>query len=120
MERGTGKNLLVEKVGAEMSLVKEELKIRIGIGMGAWPFPTISTGSILDMIERWEELDIDSLWLSDHITAADNTMEPVVFMSFVASRMQNMMLGTSVLRALHQIGVLGVFMTLNVLYRLCN
>lgn len=80
-----------------MSLVKEELKVRIGIGMGAWPFPSISTGSVLDMIQRWEALDIDSLWLSDHITAADNTMEPVVFMSFVASRMRNMMLGTSVL-----------------------
>ena len=80
-----------------MSLVNEDLKIRIGIGMGAWPFPNISTDGILDMIQRWEELDIDSLWLSDHITAADNTMEPVVFMSFVASRMRNMMLGTSVL-----------------------
>ena len=80
-----------------MSLDNEDLKIRIGIGMGAWPFPDISTGAILDMIERWEELDIDSLWLSDHITSVDNILEPVVFMSFVASRMRNMLLGTSVL-----------------------
>ncbi|MFQ5933529.1 MAG: TIGR03619 family F420-dependent LLM class oxidoreductase [Dehalococcoidia bacterium] len=74
-----------------------DLKVRIGIGMGAWPFPTIDPAQVLDMIERWEALDIDSLWLSDHIAADDNTLDPITFMAFVASRMMNMMIGTSVL-----------------------
>ena len=40
-------------------------KVRIGIGLGAWPFGPITPASVLDFIDRCEALDIDSIWLSD-------------------------------------------------------
>ena len=72
-------------------------KVRIGIGLGAWPFGPITPASVLDFIDRCEALDIDSLWLSDRIAGRDDIMEPVTFMAFMASRLRNMMFGTSVI-----------------------
>ena len=51
-------------------------KVRIGIGLGAWPFGPITPASVLDFIDRCEALDIDSIWLSDRIAGRDDIMEP--------------------------------------------
>ena len=75
----------------------DPLKVRIGIGLGAWPFGPITPSSVLDFIDRCEALDIDSIWLSDRVAGRDDLLEPVTFMAFMASRMRNMMFGTSVL-----------------------
>ena len=50
-----------------------------------------------DFIDRCEALDIDSIWLSDRVAGKDDLLEPITFMAFMASRMRNMMFGTSVL-----------------------
>lgn len=73
------------------------MKIRIGIGLGAWPFETAKPEAILNFIDRLEALDIDSLWLSDRIVSKDLTLEPVTFMAYMASRLRNLKFGTSAL-----------------------
>jgi probable F420-dependent oxidoreductase len=42
-------------------------------------------------------LDVDSVWLSDRIVSPTVILEPVTFMAYMASRMRNMMFGTSAL-----------------------
>ena len=81
----------------ELMKTDEPMKVRIGIGLGAWPFGTVRPGDVLDFIDRCEALDIDSIWLSDRIVSDYDHLEAVTFMDFMAARMENMMLGTSVL-----------------------
>ena len=73
------------------------MKIRIGLGIGAWPSPERGVQGVLDLIDRCEELGIDSLWFSDRIVGAANTLEPTTLMSFVAARAPTMKLGTGVM-----------------------
>ena len=73
------------------------MKVRIGIGLGSWPFGAITPASVFEFIDRCEALDIDSIWLSDRIAGRDDLLEPVTFMAFMASRMRNMLFGTSVI-----------------------
>jgi probable F420-dependent oxidoreductase len=73
------------------------MKIRIGIGLGPWPFQEKRPEVFLDFIDYCESLDIDSLWLSDRIVSPTLTLEPVTFMAYMASRMRNMKFGTSAL-----------------------
>ena len=51
----------------------------------------------LDFIDDCERWDIDSIWVSDRIVAPRPTLDPVVLMSYLASRMRNMKFGTSAL-----------------------
>jgi probable F420-dependent oxidoreductase len=74
-----------------------ETKIRIGIGLGPWPFEDKRPETILDFIDHCESLDVDSVWLSDRIVSPTVILEPVTFMAYMASRMRNMMFGTSAL-----------------------
>lgn len=74
-----------------------EMKVRIGIGFGAWPFEDRRPQAILDFIDHCEALNIDSLWLSDRIVSTEVTLEPVTFMAYMASRLSNMKFGTSAL-----------------------
>lgn len=73
------------------------MKIRIGIGLGAWPFKTNGPEAILDLIDTCESLNIDSLWLSDRLVSPLVTLEPVTFLAYMASRLRNMKFGTSAL-----------------------
>lgn len=72
-----------------------ETKIRIGIGIGPWPFKNTDPETFLEFVDYCEQLDIDSLWLSDRIIAPNITLDPLTFMSYMASRMKNMKFGTS-------------------------
>ena len=81
----------------ELMKTDELMKVRIGIGLGAWPFGAVRPGDVLDFIDRCEALDIDSIWLSDRIVSDYDHLEAVTFMAFMAARMKNMLLGTSVL-----------------------
>jgi len=73
------------------------MKVRIGIALGQWPSKEIQPDAILDLIDRFEALDVDSLWVSDRIVSSALTLEPITFLSYIAGRLQNMKLGTSTL-----------------------
>ena len=73
------------------------MKIRIGISLGDWAFDSSDPGELLEFIDRCESWDIDSLWVSDRIVAPRTTLDPIVFMAYLASRMRNMKFGTSAL-----------------------
>src|SRR5262245_51951272 len=73
------------------------MKIRIGISVGDGVLDAASPDSVLDFIDDCEQWDIDSVWVSDRIAAPRPTLDPIVFMAYLASRMRNMKFGTSAL-----------------------
>jgi probable F420-dependent oxidoreductase len=73
------------------------LKVRIGISLGDGALDFGSPDSVLRFIDDCERWNIDSVWVSDRIAAPRPTLDPVVFMAFLASRMRNMKFGTSAL-----------------------
>ncbi|MET0502983.1 MAG: LLM class flavin-dependent oxidoreductase [Candidatus Binatia bacterium] len=73
------------------------MKVRIGISLGDGALDSDSPDRLLDFIDRCESWDIDSVWVSDRIAAPRPTLDPVVFMAYLASRMRNMKFGTSAL-----------------------
>lgn len=73
------------------------MAIRIGVGFGGWPFETADPDRLWDYVERAEELDVDSIWLSDRVVSSALSMEPVVALSFIAARTTKLKFGTSVL-----------------------
>jgi len=73
------------------------MKVRIGIGLGQWPNKDLQPDAILDLVDFFESLDVDSLWVSDRLVSAALTLEPITFLSFIAGRLRNMKLGTSTL-----------------------
>jgi probable F420-dependent oxidoreductase len=73
------------------------MKVRIGISLGDGALDSDSPDRVLDFIDQCERWDIDSVWVSDRIAAPRPTLDPVVFMAYLASRMGNMKFGTSAL-----------------------
>jgi probable F420-dependent oxidoreductase len=73
------------------------MKVRIGIALGQWPRREIPAEAIFDLIDRFEALDIDSLWVSDRLVSPALTLEPITFLSYIAGRLRKMKLGTSTL-----------------------
>ena len=73
------------------------MKVRIGIALGDALSPEQQPEELLDFIDACERWDIDSIWVSDRIVSPRATLDPVVFMAYLASRMGNMKLGASAL-----------------------
>jgi probable F420-dependent oxidoreductase len=73
------------------------MKIRIGISLGDGALDVASPDSVLEFIDDCERWDIDSMWVSDRIAAPRPTLDPIVFMAYLAARMRNMKFGTSAL-----------------------
>jgi probable F420-dependent oxidoreductase len=73
------------------------MKVRIGIAVGQWPSKEIQPGAILDLVDYFEALNIDSLWVSDRLVSTGLILEPITFLSYIAGRLRNMKLGTSTL-----------------------
>ncbi len=73
------------------------MKVRIGIALGQWPSKEIQPDAILDLVDYFESLDVDSLWVSDRLVSTALTLEPVTFLSFIAGRLRQMKFGTSTL-----------------------
>ncbi len=73
------------------------MKVRIGISLGDGALDFGSPDNLLRFIDDCERWDIDSVWVSDRIAAPRPTLDPVVFMSYMASRLRNMKFGTSAL-----------------------
>src|SRR6266576_173049 len=73
------------------------MKVRIGIALGQWPIQDDSVDAILDLVDYFEALDVDSLWVSDRLVASVLILEPVAFLSYIAARLRKMPLCTSTL-----------------------
>ena len=73
------------------------MKVRIGISLGDGALDSESPDNVLEFIDLCERWNIDSVWVSDRIVAPRPTLDPVVFMAFMASRLRNMKFGTSAL-----------------------
>ena len=73
------------------------MKVRIGIAVGQWPSKDIQPDAILELVDYFEALDVDSLWVSDRLVSTGLILDPITFLSCVAGRLRNMKLGTSTL-----------------------
>src|ERR687892_2366412 len=73
------------------------MKIRIGITLGDSLLDGNNPEALLNFIDLCESWDIDSIWVSDRIVSPKTTLDPIVFMAYMASRMRNMKFGTSAL-----------------------
>lgn len=72
-------------------------KIRLGFGIGAWPFGERTAARFYDFVDRCEDWGVDSLWFSDRIVGAGGTLEPVVTMAALSGRKGMMKFGTNAL-----------------------
>jgi probable F420-dependent oxidoreductase len=73
------------------------MKVRIGIAVGHWPIKSADPEAIFNLVDRLEELEVDSLWVSDRLVSSALVLEPIAFLSYVAGRLRRMKLGTSTL-----------------------
>ena len=73
------------------------MKVRIGIQLGQWPRRDIRPEAVFDLVDYFEALDVDSIWVSDRLVSLALTLEPVTFLSFIAGRLKKMKFGTSTL-----------------------
>ena len=73
------------------------MKVRIGIQLGQWPSRDIQPEAVFDLVDYFEALDVDSIWVSDRLVSSALTLEPVTFLSFIAGRLKKMKFGTSTL-----------------------
>jgi len=73
------------------------MKVRIGIQLGQWPSRDIRPEAVFDLVDYFEALDVDSIWVSDRLVSSALTLEPVTFLSFIAGRLKKMKFGTSTL-----------------------
>jgi probable F420-dependent oxidoreductase len=73
------------------------MKVRIGIAIGQWPDRNIQPQAIFDLVDYFEALDVDSLWVSERLVSSALILEPITFLSVIAGRLRKMKLGTSTL-----------------------
>ena len=73
------------------------MKVRIGLQLGQWPSRDIRPEAVLDLIDYFEALDVDSIWVSDRLVSPALTLEPITFLSYIAGRLRRMKFGTSTL-----------------------
>ncbi|HWO40669.1 MAG TPA: LLM class flavin-dependent oxidoreductase [Candidatus Eisenbacteria bacterium] len=73
------------------------MKIRIGMMLADSSVLEADPEAVLAFIDRCERWDVDSVWVSDRIVGPRPTLDPIVFMAYVASRRRNMKFGASAL-----------------------
>lgn len=73
------------------------MKVRIGIALGQWPTRDLKPAAIRALIDGWEALNVDSIWVSDRLLSSAPVLEPITFLSYIAGRLRKMKLGTSAL-----------------------
>lgn len=77
------------------------MSIRIGIGLGTWPFAEDDPKLLWRYVERAEALGIDSLWFSDRLIPAGPLsgplLEPLTVMAAIAARTSRLKFGPAVL-----------------------
>lgn len=67
--------------------------VRIGIGLGRFPFDDIAR--FRSWLAECEDSPIDSIWQSDQLVATTPTMEPMTFLSVVAGATRRLKIGTN-------------------------
>ena len=72
------------------------MAVRIGLGMGSWPFEENSSEALWRYIDAAEEMDVDSIWLSDRVVSTAMSLEPITALAAIAGRTKKMKFGTSV------------------------
>ncbi|MFG1926492.1 TIGR03854 family LLM class F420-dependent oxidoreductase [Cryptosporangium sp. NPDC048952] len=65
------------------------MKVRIGVGTG-----TLPAGALARLVARLEELDVDSLWLSEQLSAP--SVDPMTGMGWALARTERLKVGTGV------------------------
>jgi probable F420-dependent oxidoreductase len=73
------------------------MKIRLGFGMGAWPFAERNYNVFYDFVDNCESWGVDSLWFSDRIIGKGATLEPIVTIAALSGRKGMMKFGTNAL-----------------------
>ena len=73
------------------------MKVRLGFGIGAWPFGERTAARFFDFVDQCEEWGVDSLWFSDRIVGPAGTLEPVVTMAALSGRKGMMKFGANAL-----------------------
>jgi len=72
-------------------------KVKLGLGLGAWPFGPLDPEGFLAYVDRAEALGIDSVWLSARLTGTGVVLEPVGALAAAPGGTPRLKLGTSVL-----------------------
>ena len=73
------------------------MKIRLGFGIGAWPFAERNFRALYDFVDDCESWGVDSLWFSDRIVGKGATLEPIVTIAVLSGRKGMMKFGTNAL-----------------------
>ena len=73
------------------------MKVRLGFGLGAWPFGERKAARFYDFVDRCEEWGVDSLWFSDRLLGLGGVLEPVVTMAALSGRKGMMKFGSNAL-----------------------
>lgn len=77
------------------------MSIRVGVGLGVWPFAEYDPGLLWRYVERSEELGLDSIWFTDRLVStgpfAGVMLEPLTTMAAVAARTSRLKFGPAVL-----------------------
>lgn len=73
------------------------MSVKIGVGLGGWPFAEPDPDLLWRYADTCEELDVDSIWFSDRVVGPVLNMEVIVAMSFIAGRTKKLKIGTSVI-----------------------
>ena len=73
------------------------MSIKIGVGLGGWPFSEPDPELLWRYTDTCEELGVDSIWFSDRVVGPALNMEVIVAMSFIAGRTKKLKFGTSVI-----------------------
>ena len=73
------------------------MSIKVGIGLGAWPFAHHGPESFWRFAERCESLGIDSLWFIDRLIGNGPYLDPLTLMASMAARTRTIKFGPSVL-----------------------
>jgi probable F420-dependent oxidoreductase len=96
--------------------------ITIGIGFGGGRFGLPSPQTLCEYAERAEDLGIDSIWLSDRITASHPHLDIAAVMALFAARTRRIKMGPSVLTlpARHPVEVARTYATLDYLTGGCG
>ena len=74
-----------------------KLKVRLGVGIGQWPFGPPDAGPFWRFVERAEELGIDSIWISDRVGSDRLSLDPITAFAAIAGRTRTIKFGPSVL-----------------------
>ena len=73
------------------------MKVRIGLGISAWPFPGTTPTPLFDFVAHCDRMGIDSLWFSDRVIGPRRVLDPVVTVAALAAASKTMKFGTNAL-----------------------